>query len=100
MAAYAAVDPEDRRILDLDGYVHVVDGTVLCFERHMFSLSTGSDREVLFRIAGNMRGRDGVCVLADPGDDSGNYMAETRDIGSFPEPLRAAIRRARLLHGC
>ena len=94
-AAGMTGDAEDQRILDVDGYVHVVDGRIVCFERHMFRLSSGGDRKVLSGIAKGMYESDGVCVLVDAGDDSGNYMAEMRDVGSFPESLQDTIRGAR-----
>lgn len=84
----------DDRIVDVDGYVHVVDERILLFEKHMFSLSSDADRSVLFREAAQVSEGGGVRVLTDLGDDSGCYMADTRDITDFPAPLQASIRAA------
>lgn len=84
-----------QRILDVDGYVHVVDGRTICFERHMFDLSSNDSRKTLFGIAEKLREGQDICVLDDLGDDSGNFILKMRDIGCFPSALQDAICRVR-----
>lgn len=85
----------ERRILDVDGYVHVVDGAIVCFDSYMFDLASRGAREALFREARKVRGSDGVRVLTDLGDESGNYMAETCRVGSLPAAVQDTIRGVR-----
>lgn len=84
----------DDRIVDVDGYVHVVDERILLFEKHMFSLSSDADRSVLFREAAQVPEGGGVRVLTDLGDESGNYMADTREVAELPAPVQDRIRAA------
>ena len=85
--------PADGRITAVDGYWHVIDGKAVGFERHMFDLSSGRDREALYRVARGIREGE-ACALADPGDGSGNYMAEKRAAGSLPAAVREGIANA------
>lgn len=85
---------EEDRIIDVDGYVHVAGGAVVCYEKHMFSPTSEADRAVVLREARKVRGTGKIRVLEDTGDDSGCYMAETRDIADLPAPVQDRIRTA------
>lgn len=81
-------------IIDVDGYVHVAGGAVVCYEKPMFSSSSEADRAVVLREACKVRGTGNVRVLEDTGDDSGNYIADTLDVADFPAPVQDRIRAA------
>lgn len=83
---------KEDRIIDVDGYVHVVGGAVVCYEKHMFSPSSEADRAVVLREAGKVHGTGKVRVLEDTGDGSGNYIADTLDAADFPDPVQNRIR--------
>ena len=83
-----------NQIIDVDGYVHVVGGAVVCYERHMFSPSSEGDRAVVLREASKVRGTGKVRILTDLGDDTGNYMADTLDTADLPAPVQDRIRAA------
>lgn len=82
---------DTNQIIDVDGYVHVAGGAVVCYEKHMFS---DADRAVVLREAGKVRGTGKVRVLTDLGDDSGCYMADTLDAADLPAPVQDSIRAA------
>lgn len=85
---------DTNQIIDVDGYIHVVGGAVVCYERHMFSASSEAGRAVVLREAGKVRGTGKVRVLTDLGDDSGCYMADTLDAADLPAPVQDSIRAA------
>lgn len=85
---------EEDRIIDVDGYVHVAGGAVVCYEKHMFSPTSEADRAVVLREARKVRGTGKIRVLTDLGDDTGNYIADTLDIADLPAPVQDRIRAA------
>lgn len=88
------------RIVDVDGYVHVVDGKAICFPPEVYDLTKQEDVDLLLALAEDLyvddtmraiHGRDTVCVLVPSGTTSRGIFC-LRHIGEMPESVQRVIR--------
>ena len=91
----------EPRIIDLDGYAHLIKDKFICFERGLFDLSDPEDLAFLSEYADTLYatdgqpkyyGRDSVCVLSV--HPEGGYHTFQYDVHELPESSRKAIKEA------
>jgi len=73
---------KENQIVDIDGFVHVVNGKVICFKSDVFDLENSEDVENLICFSEELYvkkglpaiyGKDTICVL-DAYDEDKNYI--------------------------
>lgn len=88
-------------VTDIDGYVHLVHGKVICFEKGLYDLDSQDDvdalvalSETLYEEKGLERryGRDTVCELRRFGADGARSIPIIRHIKDLPQHVQEAIR--------
>lgn len=100
---FASLQDEDKGIVDVDGFVHVVRGKVICFGEGVYDLSDPIDRSLLSDFAKRLYvdpallpayGRDTVCVLVPSGREESHGILCMDSIKALPEDVRDVIRGA------
>lgn len=90
------------RIVNVDGYVHLVDGKVICFPEGLYDLSDAEDRERLLMVGEDLYvhktmhaiyGQNTVCLLIPMEDRPGESIFCLRHIGELPVDVQSPIRR-------
>lgn len=92
----------NSEIIDVDGYVHVVCGKVICFKKDIYDLSIPSEREALLRFAQRLGvdpmfpavfGENTVFELYPPHRPGSRCTLYFSKIDSMEPRAQSAIRR-------
>lgn len=90
----------DPRVIDVDGYVHLVDGKVICFESSLFNLSDKQTVKDLVKFADNLQESltpsqvptdDMLCVIEKTGN--GRLVRRLVSLKEIPEKVQKAVKR-------
>lgn len=93
---------DDKRIVDVDGYVHLVDGKVVCFPEGLYDLSREDDRNRLLMLGEDLyvektmraiHGKNTVCILVPMKGKPGRSIFCLNHIGELPVEVQETIRR-------
>lgn len=93
----------NSEIIDMDGYVHVVCGKVICFTKDIYDLSIPSERESIVRFARRLYadpllpavfGKNTVCELVPSKRPGSRGTVCCRDINAMDPGTQAVIRGA------
>lgn len=91
----------DSEIIDVDGYVHVVCGKVICFTSDIYDLSVQSERDALIRLARRLYvdpvypaiyGKNTVCILTPPHRSDARCASSFYNIDFLKPELQKTIR--------
>ena len=90
-----------NQIIDIDGYVHVVNGKVICFKPDVYDLNNPEDVEDLVSLSAKMNSEDDDFCYRMYGDDTFLFVeketnadslyVEPGDFGCLPENYKKKI---------
>lgn len=90
----------DPRVIDVDGYVHLVGGKVICFKSEDMDLTSQTAVNDLLGFAEDLYkdssvkpvyGKYSVCILHKRGDHE--WTASQCDFRDMPKDIQASIRK-------
>ena len=100
---FSSLQAEDKGIEDINGFVHVVCGKVICFNNDVIDLLDEKDRADLMDFARHLYvdqdllpryGENTVCILVPSDRASEHGLVCQESIKSLPSDMQETIRRA------
>lgn len=88
-------------IIDIDDYVHIVRGKVICFTSDVYDLSVGDNVEALLRFADDLYvdptlpacfGKDSICELYPPHRSDARCTCYCQSIDCLSPDVQAIVR--------
>ena len=92
---------KENQIVDIDGFVHVVNGKVICFKPDVLDMSKAEDREEVCRLSVKLYttdmlsavcGKNTMCVLR-PYYDGQRYMIDMGTVLKLPQDVQEKVRK-------
>lgn len=93
----------ENKIVDIDGYVHVVNGKVICFEPGVYDLNNPEDVDALVLLADDMSGEDtrflpagnDTILFVDKGEHDRELIMTIGDLRGMPDECQRKVDRIR-----
>ena len=91
---------KENQIVDIDGFVHVVNGKVICFKPDVLDMSKAEDREEVCRLSVKLYptdmlpavcGENTMCVLRLYYDGK-RYMIDMGTVLKLPQDVQEKVR--------
>ena len=92
---------KENRVVDIDGYVHVVNGKVICFEPDVLNMKNADEMDEFYRFVDDLfvhdllqpiYGNNTMCILSRNGDVSGKIVS-MESMCCLPDDVKEKVRR-------